>query len=168
VKKTTSWLIFALLVSVVILFVNGRIMKQRILDLRHRVLSEESARSHEDDQVRLDLNETLSNVLTEVESLSKEVKELSSRQDPETQLPEEYTRKVRSLITDEIDALVNQPPVFGPAWEILSIRFLSPDLISVQCRDGQIDATLLVLIYAEDKGTYAGEVLYSNVKPWAG
>lgn len=167
-KNGASLLVLVLLVCVVILFAGGRYLRQDVLGLKDRILAEESARTQEDDRVRRYLEETLDNVLIQLDSLDKEIKKTADRQDLETQLPEEYIRKVRAYVVDRIDALVNQPPVFGTAWEILSIRFLSPDLVSVQCRDGQIHATLLVLIYNGDKGGYAGEVLYSDVQPWAG
>jgi hypothetical protein len=131
-------------------------------------MAEELHRIEGDDRVQKHLDTILEDLLRQVGSMDQEIREMTGRHDLEKLLPVDYVERVRGVIADQIDELVDQQPVFGTVWEILSIRFFSPDIIAVQCRDGEIQGTLLVLIYSEDKETYIGEVLYSNIKPWAG
>jgi hypothetical protein len=150
------------------LVVRGHILKKEIRELRDHVMAEELHRIEGDDRVQKHLDTILEDLLRQVGSMDQEIREMTGRHDLEKLLPVDYVERVRGFIADQIDELVDQQPVFGTVWEILSIRFFSPDIIAVQCRDGEIQGTLLVLIYSEDKETYIGEVLYSNIKPWAG
>jgi hypothetical protein len=167
VKRSTIFILAILLICTA-LFVRGHILKKEIRELRDHVMAEELHRIEGDDRVQKHLDTILEDLLRQVGSMDQEIREMTGRHDLEKLLPVDYVERVRGFIADQIDELVDQQPVFGTVWEILSIRFFSPDIIAVQCRDGEIQGTLLVLIYSEDKETYIGEVLYSNIKPWAG
>jgi hypothetical protein len=167
VKRSTIFILAILLICTA-LFVRGHILKKEIRELREHVMAEELHRIEGDDRVQKHLDTILEDLLRQVGSMDQEIREMTGRHDLEKLLPVDYVERVRGFIADQIDELVDQQPVFGAVWEILSIRFFSPDIIAVQCRDGEIQGTLLVLIYSEDKETYIGEVLYSNIKPWAG
>jgi hypothetical protein len=167
VKRSTIFILAILLICTA-LFVRGHILKKEIRELREHVMAEELHRIEGDDRVQKHLDTILEDLLRQVGSMDQEIREMTGRHDLEKLLPVDYVERVRGFIADQIDELVDQQPVFGTVWEILSIRFFSPDIIAVQCRDGEIQGTLLVLIYSEDKETYIGEVLYSNIKPWAG
>lgn len=166
--KRSTIFILAILLICTALFVRGHILKKEIRELRDHVMAEELHRIEGDDRVQKHLDTILEDLLRQVGSMDQEIREMTGRHDLEKLLPVDYVERVRGFIADQIDELVDQQPVFGAVWEILSIRFFSPDIIAVQCRDGEIQGTLLVLIYSEDKETYIGEVLYSNIKPWAG
>jgi len=167
VKRSTIFILAILLICTA-LFVRGHILKKEIRELRDHVMAEELHRIEGDDRVQKHLDTILEDLLRQVGSMDQEIREMTGRHDLEKLLPVDYVERVRGFIADQIDELVDQQPVFGTVWEILSIRFFSPDIIAVQCRDGEIQGTLLVFIYSEDKETYIGEVLYSNIKPWAG
>lgn len=166
--KRSTIFIFAILLICTALFVRGHILKKEIRELRDHVMAEELHRIEGDDRVQKHLDTILEDLLRQVGSMDQEIREMTGRHDLEKLLPVDYVERVRGFIADQIDELVDQQPVFGTVWEILSIRFFSPDIIAVQCRDGELQGTLLVFIYSEDKETYIGEVLYSNIKPWAG
>lgn len=143
-------------------------LTKEIRELRDQILAEELGRSHADEQLLESFDHTLYDLNAQVGSVEKELNAALLRLDMVSLLPEGYVGNVTTYIKDEIETLVNQKPVFGTAWEILSMDFLSPDLVAVQCRDGEITGTLLVVIYPGDSGGYSAEVLYSNINLWAG
>lgn len=146
----------------------GRTLKKEVRGIRDQLLAEELSRSHADEQLLESFDHTLSDLISQVGSLEKDLNAALLSRDMISLLPGAYVDSVTAYIKDEIEVLVNQKPVFGTAWEILSMDFLSPDLVAVQCRDGEITGTLLVVIYLGDAGGYSAEVLYSNIKLWAG
>lgn len=150
------------------LVLQWRYVTKEIRGLRDQLLAEELSRSHADEQLLESFDQTLSDLNSQVGSVEKDLTAALLRQDMTSLLPQDYVGSVTDYIRAEIDTLVNQTPVFGSSWEIISVDFLSPDLVAVQCRDGEITGTLLVVIYSGDAGGYAAEVLYSNIKLWAG
>ena len=103
-----------------------------------------------------------------LQALEAGVEQAMAAADVESRLPADYVEAVRALVRDRIRELAGQEPVFGPAWEVREIRFLAPNLVSVRCRDGAVQGTLLVWIYPGDEEPYAAEVLFSDLRPWAG
>lgn len=167
-KRALPFSFLVMLVCAGVVFVWGLFLKMEIYDLKDQILAEESQRMQEDDLILDHLGDTASHLFMQIGSMEKAIRQGSNTLDFEADLPEEYLESVRFYVRDQIDALVNQHPVFSTEWEILSIRFYAPDLVAVECRDGEIHGILLVLIYPGDQGAYTGEVLFSNIRPWAG
>ena len=164
-----SWGIALLGLAVVLaLVLHGRTLKKEVRGLRDQLLAEELSRSHADEQLLESFDHALSDLISQLGSLERDLNVAILSRDMISLLPEGYVGSVAAYIKDEIEALVNQKPVFGTTWEILSMDFLSPDLVAVQCRDGEITGTLLLVIYPGDSEGYSAEVLYSNIKLWAG
>jgi hypothetical protein len=167
-KRTSAAVVLTLLACSAVFFLWGRHLTGEIAALRNQVLTEELSRSHADEQLLASLGQAMGDLMSQVGSVEEKLEKLARVRDMKSLLPDEYVREVPAYIRNEIELLVNQEPVFGTAWEVLSVQFFSPNLVAVGCRDGEIAGTLLVLIYPAQSGGYSAEVLYSNVKLWAG
>ena len=163
-KKGSSLVLFITVILIGILFLWARSLHHEIKGLHQQIQNEEQVRTEKDDLILKHVDDSLENVMVRMESMEKSMKKLSKAQDMEAALPNDYVQAVRALMTEQIAALINQPPVFGPAWEILSIRFIGANLVAIECKDGEISASLLVLIYPEENEDYSSEVLYADVK----
>ncbi len=167
-KNGTTLVLMAVLLVLGLLFFWDGAMRRELSVLQEKIRSEEVARAEADGRILLSVDEAADHLLLQMSTMEQQLERMAREQDLRKDLPEDYIEAVENYIDEQIEVLVAQRPVFTLAWEIVSVRFWTPNLVSVRCRDGQVGGDLLLVIYPRGGQAYVAEVLYSTVRPWAG
>jgi hypothetical protein len=168
VKNGTTLVLFAVVLILGLLLFWDHAMRRELTMLRAQIQSVEAARAEADGRILRSVDETADHLLLQMSTMEQQLEKMAREQDLRKDLPEDYIEAVENYIDEQIEVLVAQRPVFTLAWEIVSVRFWTPNLVSVRCRDGQVGGDLLLVIYPRGGQAYVAEVLYSTVRPWAG
>ncbi len=164
---TTIALMTVVLLLGLLFFWDGA-MRRELIVLREQIQNEETARAEADGRVVRRVDESADHLALQMSTMEQQLEKSTGEQDLRKDLPVDYVEAVENYIAEQIEVLVGQRPVFSLAWDVVSVRFWTPNVVAVRCRDGEVAGELLLVIYPRGGQAYAAEVLYSTVRPWAG
>ncbi len=167
-RNGTTIVLMAVVLLLGLLFFWDGAMRRELILLREKVQSEEAARAQADGRIVRRVDESADHLALQMSTMEQQLESGTGEQNLRKELPADYVQAVETYISDQIEVLVGQAPVFTLAWDIVSVRFWTPNVVSVRCRDGQVSGDLILVIYPRGGQSYVAEVLYSTVRPWAG